>query len=687
MPLKPNAIRERWNRIRGNSDCNLELTAASVSEYLSKPETELVRDRIAESLSQLAAFRLEKGKFRSDEPSAPGDLVTCEGLEAFLVPAVQGALRFTDFLKKFTTSDDRKEQFVAALCDDIKKLLDMWSRGDGHFPGEPYANQASILQGLPQPLVQGALRNGIDITEAAAMACRVLVHLITLKQNYSAGKESGEYVGQLIGRLDEKKIYTALGNSIRFLVTAFQKGEGATEEEKIVNAKIGREEGSGWSWTSAELAHLPPLLFFSSVAVDAFAELDLYLIRASINNADNGSGSEKLIEFYETERAVIEQFQLCVEMTRLWVLKSVLPNVSFKLGQHREPEIEYVPLDKSVLDLHQQSLERDGFKESPTLFYNNLYALQILLWSWADWGEKGESQDDEVRSKVNRALTQLIANDGKPSVREILSSVSYKFYLPGKGFFAAGGEKSWAYLDFGFLQLLTRLLILYVVYGVGDRNLLEPVIRDLYVRLMQNQNRTEIKYSALWAETKIEIFSTQRAIQALTFYWAYARGKEAGQTKTTHDPAPANEILLFQNKTGRRLVLQAFSELPEEKKETEQRSVGAKKPDIPAALAGANIFGDYCKAANFDVRPELAKDEGERDLIFKVTFLGTEIIKAVKAGKIDEYRAAILLLDSLGAIAQKPARDDGILDREFELIQQQFRNLSGQLGRGKSSGA
>ena len=89
----PAEVKERWKNIRKNPECDLSLTPEAVAKYLSKPEYDLVQDRIQETLSQLALYRLEMRGFRSTSPapSSPGDLATCEGLEAFLVPAVEGA--------------------------------------------------------------------------------------------------------------------------------------------------------------------------------------------------------------------------------------------------------------------------------------------------------------------------------------------------------------------------------------------------------------------------------------------------------------------------------------------------------------------------------------------------------------------------------------------------------------------
>src|SRR5438105_3052936 len=103
MQIEPKAIEERWNKIRSKDECDLSLSPESVADYLSIPESELVRARILESLIQFANYRLEptRNKFISTKPEKEGDMATCEGLEAFLTPAVEGALSFSKFLEHY----------------------------------------------------------------------------------------------------------------------------------------------------------------------------------------------------------------------------------------------------------------------------------------------------------------------------------------------------------------------------------------------------------------------------------------------------------------------------------------------------------------------------------------------------------------------------------------------------------
>ena len=176
------------------------------------------------------------------------------------------------------------------------------------------------------------------------MACRVLIHLLTLKLSPSKEEsKSGHFETYIGSKLKDTDLLDALRNAIQFLVRAFQKGEDGSEELKILNAKdkYSGVPGSGWSWT--DHADLPPILFFTAAAVDAFAQLDLYLIRKSAGGTWEKTGTadqKKLAAFYRQEADTIDQLQLCVEMSRLWVENVVLDYISTGFGEYKEPGVE-----------------------------------------------------------------------------------------------------------------------------------------------------------------------------------------------------------------------------------------------------------------------------------------------------------------------------------------------------------
>ena len=675
MQIEPKTVSERWDRIRSKDECDLSLSPESVADYLSIPESQLVRARIIESLTQFATYRIEANGFISTKPDKKGDMATCEGLETFLIPAVERALPFSKFLAHYESKGGDEQAFVEAINADIEGLLESWQAG--LFSGEPYANIKKIQANI-EPVLKDQFRN-VNITESAALACRVLIHLLTLKLNRTDEELFQKEIGK---KLDESKMFAALAKSIDFLVRAFQKGEGANEEEQIANARVGTHIGSGWSWTDRQA--LPPMLFFTAAAIDAFAELDLYLIRTVLKREWVADGL-KLAVFYQENSEKLQHFQLCVDMARRWVQTAVLLNLIDGYGQHVERfpkgndligEELYFDKEPEGYDQYKEDLRKwSALQHPPMVFYNTLYALSILLWSWGDRSEDGDSEDDDSKNKINRAISQLVYNYSSiPVVKEILDRFEYVFSLPGTGIFKPGGEKERGYLDSAFLPLLTRLLVLFVVYGVGDRNMLEPVIRNLYVELLQSRHRDKIDYSALWSTTEIEIFSTQRAIQALTFYHAYACGKEIVDEKSG-----GGGIKLLNRTGGPPLILEASFErgfeVPQVAVNPVPGALATQPPADPDWILD-DKFSDYCKGMpNWRV-PGVNGSEAADVLQSKAKALGEGILADYKAKKIRDSAATRLLLNSVVDIYSNPESGDGrVRDAELSLVTGQYRDL------------
>ncbi|MGB8507481.1 MAG: hypothetical protein WCD76_03670 [Pyrinomonadaceae bacterium] len=688
MSVDAKAITERWDQIRGKEECDLSLTPESVADYLSIPESQLVRARMVESLVQFANYRIDNAdnRFASSRPATPGDMATCEGLDTFLIPAVEGALSFSNFLEHYEAKGGDRERFVNAIKKDITGLLDNWE--NGLFSGEPYANVKKIHANI-DPGLKEQFKH-INITESAALACRVLIHLLTLKLNRT---DEALFQREIGDALDEGRLFKALSEAIGFLVRAFQKGEGETEEEQIVNAQIGTYTGSGWSWT--DRPGLPPMLFFTAAAVDAFAELDLYLIRNVLKREWVSEGL-KLAVFHRENEEKLQHFQLCVDMARRWVQKAVLPYLIEGDGQYQEKlflgknqAAEYLGYKNNPEGYGQYKDDVKRWKEfsgdpqddppPPMVFYNNLYALLILLWSWGDRNDDGQSVDDDAKNKINRAISQLVFNySSVPVVREILNRFEYIFYLPGKDIFKAGSDKEREYLDSAFLPLLTRLLVLFVVYGVGDRNMLEPVIRNLYVELLQSRHRNRIEYSALWSTKDIEVFSTQRAIQALTFYNAYASGKEIVEEKS------GGGDIVLRNRTGFPLVLEALFDrqvnLPEASPApvTAAPVEPARESPTDADAITEEKFIEYCKKID-GWRVGTTIDSEEAGVLqTEARVLGETIIADYRADKVSNSVAARLILNSLADIIATPITSDGVRQSDFALLKKLYGNLTEQ---------
>jgi hypothetical protein len=484
---------------------------------------ESIRARIVETLIQFANYRLEtRIGFMSRNPNAPGDMATCEGLETFLVPAVEGAVPFSTFLDEYDEKGGDSTKFAQALLSDIKDLLANWERG--FFSGKPYTNDARIYAKL-EPSLKKEVQQ-INITESAAMACRVLVHLLTLKLRRS---NETRFQKEIADYLDEASLFGSLSKAVGFLVGAFQKGSGKTQEDQIKNATVRGYSGSGWSWT--DFPGLPPMLFFTATAVDAFAELDCYLLRPAQIEREN-NGNFEFITFHDDHNEMLENFRLCIDMAGRWVEETVLPYLVDGYGQfverltQRADELgEELKYEKSFPE-HQQSEVSLSFgkklSHSPIVFYNNLYGLLILLWASASASEESEALNDYTQNKIARAVSQLIYNYNEiAEVKEILTHFEYVFYLPVKPVFQRESEREPAWIDSAFVPHLTRLVVILAASGGGDRSMLELVMNNLYVELLQSRHRYNVKYSALWSTEAIEVFSTQRAIQALSFYHAY----------------------------------------------------------------------------------------------------------------------------------------------------------------------
>ncbi len=665
MPIDPAAVQRRWDEIRGREDCDLSLAPEAVRKYLGESEAAIVRQRILESLIQFADYRINEGPYHSENDAA-GDLATCEGLETFLVPAVEEALSFSEFLRKYTASD----RFVQKFHEDLSSLLANWNKEKPEFSGRPYTDLGRVRKAV-EPVQRAALEP-FNITETAAMACRVTIHVLTLKYR---NRDEYEFVTMIGNRYEDDVLLHALSNAVDFLVDTFQKSShGENVDQKIAMSTWGDFAGSGWSWTASPPGiFLPPLLFFTAAVVDAFAELDLYLIRPGSKNHFTAT-APALQKFFWGKQKQLFQLQLCVDMARRWVRTTVIPNLAFGSGQHEEvypgaEKTKIIYVKQPELDAYQADWEKVGLR-SPILYYNTVYALQILLWSFGDRTDDGKRIDDVSKNEINRALTILVYSyDSIPVVKQVLAKSRHIFLLPGRGIFSVSDERaSCEYLDAGFLPLLTRLLVLFVVYGVGDRNVLEPIIRSLYVELLQKRNRSEIQYGALWSIEGIEIYSTQRAIQALTFYHAYAAGKELVDQRSGVDTSSASSMVEFRNKTGIPIHLELVGEAVTLGTTIMSNGLESSREAEFAALF-KNKFGDdlgaYLNRINFLTPPP---NDSALDLQEKTQKLALMVFGAGLAGKFRDSTVAESLLESLLALWANPMDKKRPKESEFELL-------------------
>jgi hypothetical protein len=655
--------KDRWTRLRNNPECNLSLEPNYVSSFVNQKESELVQGKIKETLINLANLRLKKGSFVSDDPPSQGDIATCEGIEAFLIPAVEGALSISDFLKDY----EKGAKFANALVEDINKLVETWeSKG---FEGRPYFDPDALKREL-DPVTRSKTES-LNTTESAAIASRVIIHLLNLHLN----RADEEYFSQLIGKkFDIQHLENCLSKAVTFLVDAFQKGD--DKKNPIGSAMTEGMPGSGWSWT--DWPGLPPMLFFTSAAVDAFAELELYLIRkASIGVLD-----KTLNDIYKKNETKLLEYQFCVDMARQWVVNLVLPNISTGLGIYVEKD----PTDGTPIDFDD---EPEGYKsykldlgkmkdleQFPIVFYNNLYALLILLWSFGDWDDSGEDKNMKSKSMIERALMQVVNNYTRIDViRDILNRFPYVFYLPGKGYFQKKeSNPARAYMDSGFLTLLTRQLVLCGVYGLGDPNVLNPLIESLYIELLLNRYREEADYAYLWSIKNKEIFSTQRAVQALTFYCAYAKGKEFGRKE-------GREGLITDAPRGGTVPIQLELKIPENfdwnaifsrLESLINKSKDKKKnPHETQPTVTAKNFTEYISEKN--VKIARAVTDTQMNFLADIDKIGNEINDDFRDGRIP-YKNTVELLDSLVELVQKPWSKSGSpLSKELDKIKTKYQ--------------
>jgi len=308
----------------------------------------------------------------------------------------------------------------------------------------------------------------------------------------------------------------------------------------------------------------------------------------------------------------------------------------------------------------------EGEFHEPLALYNNLYALLILLWSFGDWDNEASEKDTQSRSKIERALLQVVFNYGNVSIfQEILNRFQYQFYLPGEDLFdKTKGKSGRTYMDSGFLTLLTRQLVLLGVYGIGDRTVIDPLIGQLYTNLLLNRYRGDPKYAYLWSANNREIFSTQRAVQALTFYYKYVEAKESAEFKQKSLHQEINLIKLF-------------SELLEKLKKSEEPS-SVEIPKIPDHNDFRRIIVEKGKKWLSGLSPD------QELFMLEVKKTGDKILKTYHNGELSEEEALSLLI-ALEKIVARPIVEDKPDVNSLKDLQDQLKKILTTTGRKKFS--
>src|SRR5208283_3354290 len=165
---------------------------------------------------------------------------------------------------------------------------------------------------------------------------------------------------------------------------------------------------------------------------------------------------------------------------------------------------------------------------------------------------------------------------------------------------------------------------------------------------------------------------------ALTFYYAYARGKELvarrdGGKELLVDRGDRGELIPLRNQTGSPLVLEAMTDRPIEFPKPPPEAEEIKQ--APEKIK-AETFALYCKDKEEVPGWQWHQpvDGHEKDFLFDVAKLGDLILKAVKEGTA-RANAARLILNRLADLSARPTAEMAIRKPELEMLRQQYADL------------
>lgn len=665
-------VEDRWIALRDNFKNTLKIE--EVAEFLGRSESDLTKQKVRMTLVELANYRLEKGTngwVNEDGTLASGDVVICEGLETFFVPAVEGTLSMQEFLESYS---EKGQYLLKVIKDDIDNLLERWTKKG--FEGMPY------LKGRPSRVLKSEFADiEINLVESACMAIRVILHYYTLiHRSKETEKRFSEFFEPHF-RNQKKSLEEVFSKALNVIIRAFQKGS----DGKIGTAKTDGELGSGWSW--CEHSGLPPMLYFTQCAVDAFTELDIYLIRPHVIDQEDLPLVVK--KLYTENEQLLKDYQFCVDMSRRWVLNKVIKGISQNYGFYYEESANIEILDTindndKMYQLSKELYAMEDFERvdkksdkalspfvitidskekelyAPFVEYNSLYALTIMLWSFGDKREDGEEDDPNLKAKIERALMQLIINyRDYPVIKKVLTDYPFLFTLPdvvnGEKIFSFNvqNEHQLKYEDSGYLTLLARILVLYGVYGVADHSVLDPIIQELYVDLLFAKNRRDVNYPNLWSKNDVEVFSTFRAVQTLTFYYAYQRGKEINKVNNTQQ-SPAE---FFKNIAEQ---LESSDGKVSQNRTTKLKTDELRKVNFDFANYREFFLGQS------DADWPMSDAEDQKEHLKRLESFGDRIIQLLIGGKIDLEKAQNVL-KQLNSFVKNPWDKSGILRHEVRM--------------------
>ena len=455
----------------------------------------------------------------------PGRILLCEALECFLVPALSPLLagEFERVLKL----EVRDRVFIDAFIEDTNTLIDsVFTFSQGHaiktrFYSDPYIQLDEIKKGTQTP-------QNID---CAAFVTSTLLHLWQL---FAPGSW-----------LDQK------------LVATFCDKVDINSIPKLVDVCVSyilrcHEPGRGWRWTDND--KIPSTLYFTWTVCETFSEIDdVVLARERLPDLQQSADPLDL-STWDREKTSQSLFKfdreaLCKAIcsARTWALEQ-LEGVSVGT-QVKEP----VLMDpRGVTNAKYPCFPGEEYKsrkqdpkkaEDYVLWLNNLMLLDILALTYGD----KDPNFDFTQELMERALMSLLEIYKSSEAKEVLDNYEYMFYLhPGEGqvldINALSLNRSHSlYGDKSFPQLLTRVLILFLQYNVGNSIILGEQVASLYRSLLEGRNRL---HQYVWDRDGLNVYATERALEALhDYHLLLASDEEGEQTKPLAARTPLDDVL------------------------------------------------------------------------------------------------------------------------------------------------
>lgn len=457
-----------------------------------------IKKDIISAWEGLIRSRIDYGCY--DNEAAPfrkkSRIATAEGIESFLIPCLKSKELKEQFLSRLANKRQAKNSFFKLFTDDIKFLINSCvikkgtrsniSKEDAvnkGFFSDPYwspifVKRATIqtLKDTDEKLAQGL----IETTDSVGFVLPAMLHFWHLfKDNTPFKNINFDDVTQVIF-------------------------EGT---QKLVRWHI---KNKGWGWGDSGRYQLQSSLFSTWTACECLSELDDIILTPEIKTGENN--------------------QLGIDSKSVWEV----------IRETKDYLIDTY-LDKIIQD---DPIEASETEKGPISLYNDLYALDALILTYADrkWEEglpylayrdpksskrivEECAKDDVIQSKLELGLYKIIKLYGKEEIKKELRSQEYKFYLDFGNVLdqnALSKNPEWfEYSDKSFIPLLLRVCTLLSSYKLGNPIILDELAKEIYKDLLLIRHTKELKLRHCWDETYFSVYSTQRAIEALTDMYSF----------------------------------------------------------------------------------------------------------------------------------------------------------------------